>query len=108
MSRFHFQTSPSLVSGAAISTAVGGGVFAWKGSSSVRTAEPGRKMRVTELVVVPSALLIGMVEKESVTSCDSKLPDFGGIKLRMVQLLRCSMLSNQPAPTRNTHFSCGR
>src|SRR5262245_14460746 len=108
MSKFHFQTSPSMVSGGAISTAVGGGVLARNGSLRVRIAVPSRYLRVGTLVVEPSAFDTGIVWNASVIELETRLPDFGGIKLRMVQLFRCSMLSNQPAPTRTTHFSVGR
>src|SRR5437667_12635972 len=108
ISKFHFQTSPSLVSGGAISTAVGGGVFARNGSLRVRTAVPSRYLRVGTFVVVPSAFDIGTGWNASVMDCETRLPDFGGIRLRIVQLFRCSILSNQPAPARTTHFSVGR
>ena len=107
MSKFHFQTSPLRVSGGAISTAVGGGFFAWNGSLSVSTVVPSRNLRVGTFVVEPSAFPIEMVWKGSVMELETRLPDFGGIRLRIVQLFRCSMLSNQPAPTRTTHLSPG-
>src|SRR5713101_8080406 len=108
MSKFHFQTSPFRVSGGAISTAVGGGFFDWNGSLSVSTGVPSRNLRIGTFEVEPSAFPTGMVGRGSVMELDTRLPDFGGIRLRMVQLFRCSMLSNQPAPTRTTHLSVGR
>src|SRR5438046_10461239 len=107
ISKFHFQTSPFRVSGGAINTAVGGGFVGTNGSLSVSMVVPSRNLRVGTFVVEPSAFPIGMVEKASVMALDTRLPDFGGIRLRMVQLFRCSMLSNQPAPTRTTHLSPG-
>src|SRR5258708_11930542 len=105
MSKFHFQTSPFRVSGGAISTAVGGGVFDTNGSLSVSIVVPSRYFRVGTLVVEPSAFPMGMVWKASVMALETRLPDFGGIRLRMDQLSRCSLLSNQPPPTRTTHLS---
>src|SRR6266566_3733758 len=107
MSKFHFQTSPLRVSGGAINTAVGGGVLDRNGSLKVSIAVPSRNLRVGTFVVEPSAFPTGMVWKASVMELDTRLPDLGGIRLRMVQLFRCSMLSNQPAPTRTTHLSPG-
>src|SRR5258707_15859197 len=75
MSKFHFQISPFRVSGGAIRTAVGGGVFAMKGSLSVRIVVPSRNLRVGRFEVVPSAFPIGTVEKASVIALDTRLPD---------------------------------
>src|SRR5881397_3320134 len=107
ISKFHFQMSPFRVSGGAITTAVGGGFFDTNGSLSVSTVVPSRNFRVGTFVVEPSAFPIGMVWKASVMALDTRLPDFGGIKLRMFQLFRCSIFSNKPPPTRTTHLSPG-
>ena len=44
----------------------------------------------------------------SVIDWNSRLPDFGGIRLKIVHVFRWLMLSNQPAPVRMTHLSVGR
>src|SRR5882724_6440358 len=96
MSKLHFQMSPFRVSGGAITTAVGGGVFDRNGSLSVSMVVPSRNFRVGIFEVEPSAFPIGIVWKASVMALDTRLPDFGGIRLRIVQLFRCSILSKKP------------
>src|SRR5260370_15588344 len=78
MSKFHFQTSPSRVSGGAISTAVGGGFFAWNGSLSVSMAVPSRNFRVGAFVGGPWAFATRMVWKAYVTEIAPTPPDLRG------------------------------
>src|ERR1051326_1615039 len=70
MSRLHFQTSPSLMSGLACRTATGRFTatppdLVRNGSSSVRTGDPSRYLRVTSCDTVPSVPVVGVVWEAS-------------------------------------------
>src|SRR4030095_489097 len=113
ISRFHFHTSPSLVLGLTWVRFVGRNiavvpVLVRNGSFKLKMGLPGVSLRVGTLYVFPSAPTTGMVWAFEVTELYCRLPDLGGIRFRMVKLLKWLMLSNMPPPILKTHFSLGR